>query len=108
MESSGDSGDSKKRKLEADNNNNIRKSNWQSKWVKTYGDWLICDEEKQEMFRSLCRERKFNNTMTLGASNCKTTRIDRHLKSLDHRTALAFPNAKQNLNISVENAETKQ
>ena len=59
------------------------------------------------MFWSLCKEHLFKNTMAMGTNNFKTTTIDRHIVSNDHKTALPFPKAKQDLNIAIANAKTR-
>ena len=72
----------------------------------SYGNWLSFDSEKNIMFGSLCKEHSFKNTMAMGTNNFKTTTIDLHIVSNDHKAALPFPKAKQDLNIAIANAET--
>ena len=94
-----------------DNNNekgNLPKCQKQAKWLKSYGNWLKYDEEKNQMYCTLCQEGKLKNTMAQGTNNFKTTTIDRHLKSSDHRTALSFPKAKQDMSTAIDNADTKE
>ena len=83
---------------------------WQDKWLRSYGNWLSFDSEKNIMFCSLCKEHSFKNTvaMAMGTNNFKTTTIDRHIVSNDHKTALSFPKAKQDLDIAIANAESKE
>ena len=81
---------------------------WQDKWLRSYGNWLSFDSEKNIMFCSLCKEHSFKNTMAMGTNNFKTTTIDRHIVSSDHKTALSFLKAKQDLNIAIAKAETKE
>ena len=47
-------------------------------------------------------------TMAMGTDNLKTTTINRHLVSNDHKTALSFPKSKQDLDMTITNAETKE
>ena len=93
-----------------ENNNPTPKSQcqWQDKWMRTYGNWLKYDIDKNLMYCTLCQDLNFTNTMALGTSNFKTTTLDRHLKSNDHRTALSFPRAKENLDTAIGNADTKE
>ncbi|XP_070569233.1 zinc finger protein 862-like [Ptychodera flava] len=64
---------------------------FQNSWLAVYGSWLRHDTDRGEMFCSLCRDMQFKNAMAVGTKNMKTTTIKRHLKSVEHKQAIAAP-----------------
>ena len=106
-ENNNNSSDHKSKKFNSNKSKTKAVPDWQDR-LRSYRNWLSFDSEKNIMFWSLCKEHWFKNTVAIGTNNFKTTTIDRHIVSNDPKTALSFPKAKQDVNIAIANAETKE
>lgn len=60
---------------------------WLTPKYPQYSSWLAFDSEKQQMFCSLCIKQKKDNALTRGTDNFRTSTLQRHLESVDHRDA---------------------
>ncbi|KAK3107310.1 hypothetical protein FSP39_011602 [Pinctada imbricata] len=91
-------------------NQSQRKSElkFQQKWISIYGSWLHYDVDKNVMWCSICRDIKSKSIMSEGTSNFKTTTLQRHVESADHRSALMLPKEREGLDRAVQNADSKE
>ncbi|XP_033742471.1 transmembrane protein C17orf113-like [Pecten maximus] len=80
---------------------------FQDKW-KSLHSWLKHDEKENVMWCSLCRDCSFSNAMAVGTNNFKTTTIQRHLESADHKRAIFAPLGRQQLDAAVSSVDTKE
>ena len=53
-----------------------------------YSSWLTYDDEKQHVFCSLCTKQKKDNALAQGTDNFRTSTLQQHLDSADHRNAV--------------------
>jgi len=77
-------------------------------WPNKYGTWLTYDSEKNHMYCTLCKERKYHNNLATGTDNFRTTTLIRHVNSPDHRAALVAPVASRSLDTAIANVESKE
>lgn len=64
--------------------------NFQSKWL-TLKPWLRYDPSKNVVTCNICIKAKKCNSFTKGNSNFKTSSLQDHLRSNDHKIALQVP-----------------
>lgn len=73
---------------------------WSQKWP-----WLDYDSKTSKMRCKLCVEAGKSNAMTgEGTTNYRTTTLDRHVMTSDHRSAVAASVLKKDFNIARDNA----
>ena len=83
------------------------KCSFQPKWLRSYF-WLKYDADKDHMYCEICRNLKFTNTLSLGTNNFKTTTLQRHVVSQDHKSAVSNPGERSNFEEAVVCADSKE
>lgn len=84
-----------------------KKDLFQHKWLKKH-HWLRYDEENDLMFCDPCSKLKFMNSFVTGTRCFKTTTLDRHLVSSDHKAALGNNSARTQFAQATANVDSKE
>ncbi|XP_062573421.1 zinc finger protein 862-like [Saccostrea cucullata] len=104
IESSPEEGDTANvRNADAEMNNDetsksAEKRKFQSSWLKLW-PWMIYESEK--MFCTICKERGKDNIFTQGCGTFKTSSLNRHENSQDHRDSIQAQSLSKEMNVAV-------
>lgn len=84
-----------------------KKESFQQKWLRKH-QWLRFDDDNNSMFCEPCRKLKFNNAMAFGTTNFKTTTLERHITSSDHKAAIMNSQSKAQFAQAAANVDKKE
>ncbi len=73
-----------------------KKRRFQKEWLQKYS-WLRFSPEKNAMFCSICSDRAVVNPFTTGCQNWRTSTLQRHVASAEHRQTVRDQTAEANM-----------